>query len=97
MLASHYPVVEMVRSVNANAVIPVLDKMFSIFGIPIVLKTDKGSPFNGEQLSKFAVHFDFRHWKIENLSGNKQTRLQNTLCAHSAGHTTQSVSWKQET
>lgn len=44
---SRYPVVELVRSVNTNAVIPVLETMVSIFSIPIVLKTGKGSPFNG--------------------------------------------------
>ena len=43
---SRYPVVEIIRSTSANTVIPVFDKVFSMFGIPRVVKTDNGPPFN---------------------------------------------------
>lgn len=39
---SRYPVVEIVRSVSASVVIPVLDKVLSVFGFPTVLKSDNG-------------------------------------------------------
>ena len=64
---TRYPVVEMVRAVSANTVIPVLDKLFSMFGIPRVRKTDNGPPFNGEQFSKFAAYLGFHHCKITPL------------------------------
>ncbi|XP_052806251.1 uncharacterized protein K02A2.6-like [Mya arenaria] len=43
---SRYPIVEIVKSVSANTVIPVLDKIIAMFGVPTVIKTDNGSPFN---------------------------------------------------
>lgn len=64
---SRYPVVEIVRSVSANTVIPIIDKVFSMFGIPRVLKTDNGPPFNSEQFFKFAGHLGFHHRKITPL------------------------------
>ena len=35
---SRYPIVEVIHSVSANTVIPVLDKILAIFGIPEVIK-----------------------------------------------------------
>ncbi|XP_069122386.1 uncharacterized protein [Argopecten irradians] len=43
---SRYPIVEIVKSVSANATIPVLDKVLGMFGIPTIIKSDNGSPFN---------------------------------------------------
>jgi hypothetical protein len=44
---SRYPVVDYVSSTSANVVIPKLDTILSSFGIPLVMKSDNGSPFNG--------------------------------------------------
>jgi hypothetical protein len=41
---SRYPVDETLTTVSTKSVIPLLDKIFSIFGIPSVLKTDNGPP-----------------------------------------------------
>ena len=41
---SRYPVVETVKSTSANTVIPKVDKVFSEFGIPDVVKTDNSPP-----------------------------------------------------
>ena len=43
---SRYPVVEIVHSTSAKVVIPKLDKVFAMFCIPTVVKTDNGPPFN---------------------------------------------------
>ncbi|KAK3108827.1 hypothetical protein FSP39_016677 [Pinctada imbricata] len=59
-----YPIVEITRSVSANAVIPVLDKIISMFGIPKVIKTDNGSPFNSYQFSQYAQNIGFHHRRI---------------------------------
>lgn len=61
---SRYPVVEILRSVSANATIPVLDKVISMFGIPKVVKTDNGSPFNSKQFAQYAEYIGFEHRKI---------------------------------
>ena len=44
--------------------IPVFDKVMSMFGIPDVLKSDNGPPFNSEQLQSFATHMGFKHRKV---------------------------------
>ena len=49
---SRFPIVEIVYSTSARVVIPVLDKTFSIFGIPDELKTDNGPPFQGSLFRK---------------------------------------------
>lgn len=61
---SRYPVVEILRSVSANATIPVLDNVTSMFGIPKVVKTDNGSPFNSKQFAQYAEYIGFEHRKI---------------------------------
>lgn len=61
---SRYPVVEVLHSINGNAVIPVMDKIFSMFGIPKIVKTDNGPPFNSDRFSKFAEYLGFHHRKI---------------------------------
>ena len=61
---SRYPVVEIIKSVSANTVIPVLDKTLSLFGYPKQIKTDNGSPFNSHAFSEFAKHSGFKHRRI---------------------------------
>ncbi|XP_062585043.1 uncharacterized protein K02A2.6-like [Saccostrea cucullata] len=61
---SRYPVVEITKSVSAHSVIPILDKVLSTFGIPKVIKTDNGSPFNSHQFREYANNTGFTHRKI---------------------------------
>jgi hypothetical protein len=61
---SRYPIVEVINSTSAGCVIPVLDKIFSVFGVCEVLKTDNGPPFNSEQFRLFAEYMGFRHRRI---------------------------------
>ena len=51
---SRYPVVEIVKSTSASTVIPKLDKVFLEFGVPDVLKSDNGPPFNSKEFASFA-------------------------------------------
>ena len=39
--------VEIAKSTAATATIPKLDKVFSEFGVPDVIRSDNGPPFNG--------------------------------------------------
>lgn len=63
-----YPVVKILHSTSTTAVVPVLDDVFSKFGIPSVLKTDNGPPFNSSMFSQFAEYLGFRHRKITSFS-----------------------------
>jgi hypothetical protein len=61
---SRYPVVEIIKSVSAHAVIPVLDKVLSCFMTPKTIKTDNGSPFNSYAFKEYAASSGFHHRRI---------------------------------
>ena len=50
---SRFPEVEIVKSTKASVVILRLDKIFATHGIPNIVKTDNGPPFNGEEYSRY--------------------------------------------
>ena len=64
---SRYPVVDIIRSTSNHTVISCLDKIFSMFGIPEVVKSDNGPPWNGTDFRKFADHLGFHHRLIQPL------------------------------
>jgi hypothetical protein len=64
---SRYPFVEEVKSTSAEAVIPVLSRIFAMFGTPNTVKSDNGLPFNGENFAKFSRHLGFKHRKVTPL------------------------------
>ena len=79
---SRYPVVDVVRSVSAAVVIPHMDKIFAEYGVPVVVKSDNGPPFNGSDFKQFADTLGFRHRKITPLwprSNGEVERLLRTL------------------
>ena len=59
-----YLIVEIIRSLSANTVIPVFDKILAMFGIPEV-KSDNGAPFNCDAFASFAKHRGFRHRRVK--------------------------------
>lgn len=61
---SRYPVVEIVKSTSAAMVIPKLDKVSSEFGVPDVVKSDNGPPFNSKEFASFADDLGFKHRKV---------------------------------
>ena len=50
---SRFPEVEIVRSTKASVVIPKLDKIFSVHGIPETVKTDNGPPFSSDDFDRY--------------------------------------------
>jgi len=61
---SRYPIVVEVSSTAAHVVIPKLDKLFADFGIPYVVRSDNGPPFNSEEFARFANILGFNHRRI---------------------------------
>uniref|UniRef100_A0A1A7ZL69 Gypsy retrotransposon integrase-like protein 1 n=2 Tax=Nothobranchius furzeri TaxID=105023 RepID=A0A1A7ZL69_NOTFU len=95
---TRYPLIKMVRSTSANTIIPVMDNIFSMFGIPRVLKSDNGSPFNSEQFSSFLTHMGCRHRKITTLWPQADATAESfmrTLGKATRVSADQSVPWKQ--
>ena len=61
---SRFPEVEIVHSTSAMATIPKLDGIFSRQGIPDVVKSDNGPPFNSDEFANFASFLGFEHRKV---------------------------------
>ena len=61
---SRYQVVDIVKSTSAATVIPKLDIMFSEFGVPDVVKSDNGPPFNSKEFASFPDDLGFKHRKV---------------------------------
>ena len=61
---SCYPVVEPIRSTSASTVILQLNKTFSTFGIPEIVRSDNGPPFNGRKFREFAQTLGFKYRKV---------------------------------
>ena len=41
-----------------------MDRVFTMFGVPEVVKSDNGPPFQGDEFCKFAEFMGFKHRKI---------------------------------
>ena len=50
---SRFPEVEIVRSTKASTVIPKLDKIFAVHGLPTSVTSDNGPPFNGDDYDRY--------------------------------------------
>ena len=64
---SRFPVVEIIHSLTAKTIIPMMDKVFSVFGIPVSVKSDNGPPFNSAEFANFAEHSGFQHHRVTPL------------------------------
>jgi transposase InsO family protein len=96
---SRYPVVETVKSTSANTVIPRVDKVFSEFGIPDVVKTDNGPPFNSREFQSFAQTLGFKHQKITPRwprANGEVERFVRTIKKVVKTATVEHKNWKQE-
>ena len=65
---SRFPKVEILRSTSAKAVIPHLDSIFARQGIPEMVRTDNGPPFNSESFQMFATQLGFKHHRTTPVS-----------------------------
>lgn len=73
---SRYPVVEALTSVSAKSVIPRLERIFSMFGIPSVCRTDSGPPFNGNEFRLFAEQMGFKHRRVTPLHPRANSHVE---------------------
>lgn len=94
-----FPEVGILTSLSARAVIPKLDAIFARQGIPDVLKSDNGPPFNGLEFKNFADHLGFKdrritpYWPKANGEAERlvQTLEKTIRIAHIEGK-----NWRQE-
>ena len=51
----------------AKAVLPKLDRVFGTYGVPQVVKSDNGPPFNGHEFAQFTDYLGFKHRRVTPL------------------------------
>ena len=56
-----FPVVSVVKSTGWETLRPVLEDALATHGIPEIITTDGGPPYNGEEFKKFAQNMGFTH------------------------------------
>ena len=76
---SRFPVVEIVTSTAANKVIRVLDKVFSMHGMPETVKSDNGPPFQSFEFRKFMEYCGIKHRKITPLWPHANAQAENFM------------------
>ena len=78
---SRYAEIDFVSSTSAKAVIPKLDRIFSAFGIPEIVRSDNGPPFNGNEFKLYSQEMGFEHRKVTPLwpkaNGEVERFMQN--------------------
>ena len=58
---SKFPFIFPVTSTHHNKMLRYLRDLFSTEGVPAIVMTDNGPPFNGEEFKRFAREFNFKH------------------------------------
>lgn len=61
---SRFPIVEHITTTSAKCVKAKLEDILSAFGVPKIIKTDNGPPFNSNEFHEFATFMGFKHRKI---------------------------------
>lgn len=61
---SKFPVVEVMSSTAFEALKPVLNRVFALLGLPDVVRTDNGPPFEGAQFQEYLAQLGVKHRKI---------------------------------
>ncbi|XP_033109310.1 uncharacterized protein K02A2.6-like [Anneissia japonica] len=94
---SRFPVVEVIKLVSAATVIQRIDKIF--FGVPNVLKSDNGSPFNSRDFQLFANDLGFKRRKITPYwprANGEAERFMKTIKKVIKASIAAGKNWKQE-
>lgn len=61
---SRFPIVKILKLTTADAIIPVVDEIFNLFGRPRVLKSDNGPPFQSYKWAEYLRSVGVQHRKI---------------------------------
>ena len=73
---SRFPIVHIMRTTTADAVINKLDGTFSLFGYPDEIKTDNGPPFDSNKLAEYLQQCSIHHRKITPLHPQSNAKCE---------------------
>ncbi|CAF0818549.1 unnamed protein product [Brachionus calyciflorus] len=96
---SRFVIVEELGSNAGRFVIPVLHQIWVTFGIPVIIKTDNGPPFNVAEFENFCRVFSVKHrlistyWPRANGEVEQFNRNLSKVMRNSAA---KGISWKKE-
>jgi hypothetical protein len=76
---SRWASVDKIRSPSFECVRPVLENLFLTFGVPLIYKTDNGSPFQSGNFANFAIKWGFHHRKITPLWPRANAEVENFM------------------
>jgi len=96
---SRFPEVEIIRSLTAESVIPHFDAIFARQGVPEIVKSDNGPPFNGYQFARWSQVVGFTHRKITPLwprANSEAERFMRTMKKAIRASMVERGSWRQE-
>ena len=96
---SRFPEIEIIRSTSASTVIPRVDAIFSRHGIPDVVRTDNGPPFNSEIFTRWSKTVGFHHRKITPLWPRANSEVERFMRTIEKAIRTAMIptgSWKQQ-
>ena len=61
---SHFPEVAIVNSTKSSTLFTNLDRIFSVHGIPEIIISDNGPPFNSDEFSRYNLAIGSKHHRI---------------------------------
>lgn len=96
---SRFPEIAFITSTSANCVIPKIEDIFSRQGIPKVLKSDNGAPFNGEVFTRYLQNLNVKHRKVTPLhpeANGEIERYMRTLEKFIRAVKIEGGNWRQE-
>ena len=64
---SRFPEVDVVRSTSAAAIIPKYDRIFATHGIPNIVRSDNGPPFQSDEIKEYMKLCGIKHKRITPL------------------------------
>lgn len=96
---SRFPEVEILTSTSAKATVPKLDAIFARHGVPDIVKSDNGPPFNSHDFAQFADYLGFQHRKVTPLwpqANGGVERFMSTIKKTVQAAQVEKKAWKQE-
>ena len=94
---SRYQVTKIMKKTDASHLIPCLDEIFAIFGLPKEVISDNGPPFNSREIKKFMDANGIQHRKITPLwpqANESETFMKPLMKAIRTAHV-QKKNWRR--
>ena len=91
---SRFADIDFTTSTSCKATIPKLDHIFSLYGIPLQLKSDNGAPFNLEMFTNYCKFMGIKHHTITPLHPRANGLVENFNWMVNKVIRTSTIEWK---